>query len=493
MCSFTRRSPIARSASALSPRSLRSALAALAFAAVCALVAGPLGSNAAHAGAFYIPERGARALSLGGAFIAGADDLNAQWLNPAALTRLSKDFALYVDLGLIFSDQSFARQSDEEVIRKDPTYADGIPSVSDEGPPFPDPSLAIATNFGLEDWVFCLGAYGPYAGTNQWPEDGPQRYSLVSLQAVEFFAQLSVAWRPSDRFSIGIGLQSVMTSIKQRLVISSYPGVFGWPEQRDLDVLAQVDVVDAFTPSGNLGLLITPVDGFDIGLSAQLPVSADLSGKLKTRRPSHYYFSDTQIVGDNINVKLDFPWIFRVGLRAFDPDLWSVELAAVLEMWSALDAISVAPGEGGIAFTNVPGIGTYNVKPFSIEQRYDDVVSIRLGGSWSPSRGDFTVRAGVFYETGAAPDETLSVLDIDGDKLGFAVGGTLRLGKFQIDLTAAWVETFERTVTNSEKTQVNPIYTADPTPYDETGPSTIGNGTYSARNIILATTFSAGF
>jgi len=460
---------------------------------VVALVAVAGRSDPARAGAFYLPERGARALSLGGAFIAGADDLNAQWLNPAALTRISKDFALYLDLGVIFSDQSFLRQDDPEVMRKDPTYANGFPEVEDVGPPFPDPSFAVASNFGLDDFVFCLGAYGPYAGTNEWPEDGPQRYSLVNLSAVEFFLQLSAAWRPSKHLAVGIGLQWVVTQIHQRLVISAYPGVFGWAEQRDLDTLAEVSVTDGFSPSANAGLLVTPIDGFDIGLSVQLPVSSELEGELAVRKPAHYYFSDTEIEGDQIGVSLDFPWILRLGLRVYDADLWSIELAGVYEMWSVLDAIQVAPGGNGIAFVGVPGIGTYHVKPFAIEQDYQDVTSIRLGGWWSPGRGAFTVRAGAYFESGAPPDRTLTVLDIDGDKLGIALGGTVRLGAWAIDLSFAYIDTFQRAVPNSDKTQVNPIYDADDQPYGDAEPSYVGNGTYSAKNFILATSFSAGF
>jgi len=469
--------------SSLSSRGLAasSTLAALALALVAP-------AHEARAGAFYLPERGARALSLGGAFIAGADDLNAQWLNPAALTRLSDGFHLYVDFGLITSDQRFDRADDPEVMRKDPLYADGFPTAEDEGGPFPDPSLAIATNFGLEDWMFAFGFYGPYAGTNAWDPDGPQRYSLVSLQAVELFVQLSVAWRPVKELSVGVGVQWVVTTLKQRLAISAYPGVFGWAEQRDLEAFAQVDAADMFTPSANLGVLWSPTDMFDIGVSAQLPASIEASGELTVRKPSHYYFSDVDVVGDRIEVALDFPLILRLGLRLHDDDAhWAVELAGVLELWSVQDTIDVAPGEGGIAFENVPGIGTYTVKPFAIDQQGKDVVSVRLGGSFRPGGGMVTVRAGGYYESGAPPDKTVTVLDIDGDKIGVALGGTLHLGEdVELDLVGAWIETFERTITTSTKTQVNPIFETDPRPFPDSGPSVVGNGTYHARNIIVA-------
>ncbi|MCC6624748.1 MAG: outer membrane protein transport protein [Deltaproteobacteria bacterium] len=442
----------------------------------------------ARAGAFYLPERGARALSLGGAFIAGADDLNAQWLNPAALTRLSDGFNLYVDFGLIMSDQSFDRADDPEVMRKDPRYADGFPTAEDQGGPFPDPSLGIASNFGLEDWMFAFGFYGPYAGTNEWDPEGPQRYSLVSLQAVELFVQLSAAWQPVDELSIGVGLQWIVTTLNQRLVISAYPGVFGWAEQRDLEAFAQVSASDMFTLGANFGILWSPIDMLDIGVSAQLPASVEAEGELKVKKPEHYYFSDVQIEGDQLAVELDFPLILRLGIRLHDPEeRWSVELAGVLEMWSAFDRIDVAPGGDGIYFRDVPGIGTYTVKPFAIEQRASDVISVRLGGSFRPGLGALTLRAGGYYESGATPDATLSVLDVDGDKLGLALGGTLHLGEsVTVDFVGAWIETFERTVTTSTKTQVNPIYETDPRPFPDAGPSVIGNGTYHARNIIVA-------
>ncbi|MFO0751081.1 MAG: outer membrane protein transport protein [Myxococcota bacterium] len=445
----------------------------------------------ARAGAFYLPERGARALSLGGAFVAGADDMNAQWMNPAGLLRLKHGFDLYLDLAVITSDQTFDRADDAEVMRKDPLYADGFPTASDKGGPFPDPSLGVASNFGLDDWMFALGVYGPYAGTNKWDDDGPQRYSLSNLSAVELFAQLSVAWRPTKTLSLGIGLQWIVTSLTQRLTISTYPGVFGWSEERDLDALAEVKADDAFTPCANFGVIWSPVDLLDIGLSAQLPAHAAPAGKLKVRKPSSFYFSDSDVVGDNIEVGLDFPLILRLGLRLHDEDLWSVELAGVYEGWSVDDTIDVAPGKGGIAFTNVPGIGTYTVKPFAIDVQYKDVISVRLGGSFRPGNGPVTFRAGGYYESGAPPDRTLTVLDIDGDKIGLGLGATFHLGTFTIDIAGAWIDTFERTVTNSDKTQVNPIFDADPKPYADSGPSTVGNGTYKVTNFIAALTFGA--
>jgi long-subunit fatty acid transport protein len=42
----------------------------------------------ADASAYYFADVGVRAFGRGGAFIAGADDINAQYYNPAALSRI---------------------------------------------------------------------------------------------------------------------------------------------------------------------------------------------------------------------------------------------------------------------------------------------------------------------------------------------------------------------------------------------------------------------
>ncbi len=471
------------------PCSPRAHLATVVVAVTIAVaVPNPRG---ARAGGFWLAERGARSFSLGGAHIAGADDMNAQWLNPAGLTRLKGDWNLYLDAALIVAEQSFARAFDADVARRDPTYADGFPVERARVEPFFDPSLGVATRFGLDDWIFALGVYGPYAGTNKWSADGPQRYSLVSLEPIQLTTQLSVGWRPHPRLAVGIGLQAVYTSIRQRVVISAYPGVFGWQEDRELDVFAEVAASDGFSPSGNAGLIWTPVDGLDVAVSAQLPVRADIGGKLRVNLSEHWYFSGSSVSGDRISGRVDFPGVLRLGVRAYEEAAWSLELAAVAELWSAQASIPVVPQ--GIEFRDVPGIGTFRVKPIDIRQDFQDLVSVRLGGSWQPGGGALTLRAGTYVETGAAPDATVSVLRIDGTKLGFGLGATWVAAPLAIDLGLGYVHMFTREVSTSEKTQVNPLYDEDDGPFGESGPNVVGNGRYEMGHWVMSVTASAGW
>jgi long-subunit fatty acid transport protein len=436
------------------------------------------------AGGFHLAERGARSFSLSGAHIAGADDLNAMWLNPAGLTRLEGRYHAWVDLALIGARQGFARAFDADVARNDPRFADGFPEVHGSGTPFFDPSFGLATDLGLEDWVFAFGVYGPYASTNAWPADGPQRHALISLQPIALTAQLTAAWRPLPTLSVALGLQAIYTRIHQRLSISSYPGVFGWAEDPDLEALADVTLEDPFTPSANLGVQWAALPWLDVGLSAQLPVTAELKGRIAVNLPSHWYFKDSRVRGDALSGSLDFPAILRLGVRLHDEERLSVEIAATAELWSTLDRIALTPE--GIAFEDVPGIGTFEVRPVTLVQDFRDVYSARLGVSWRPEPLPFTLRGGAHWESGAPPDQTLSVLRIDGEKLGLTFGATLPWSPFTFDLAAGWVQMLPREVSSSEVRQVNPLHAADPTPYGEGGPSVVGNGRYTLSHWVVA-------
>ena len=64
--------------------------------AAFALFAGLLATApTAEAAGYYMSDVGTRGMSRAGAFIAGADDLSAQYYNPAALIRLRRP-QLYV-------------------------------------------------------------------------------------------------------------------------------------------------------------------------------------------------------------------------------------------------------------------------------------------------------------------------------------------------------------------------------------------------------------
>jgi long-chain fatty acid transport protein len=478
---------------------------------------GGFSSGDARAAGFFLPVRGARALSHGGAVFASGDDLNAMWSNPATLFRSSAMVSVFVDFALINLGASFQRMDQAQVLAYDDRYAGGFPKVSSNAW-FPDPSLAIGSNFGLKKFMFVLGVFGPYAGTTSWSDDdpvcgpghsasacatqcfqdpgsctwdlGPQRYSLIRPQRTMLSYQLSVSYRPIPEFSMGVGLFVSSFLMKERLKISTYPGIFGWAEDPTLDALIEIEGKDWARVGAVLGVWGRPLPWLELGMSFTTPIKVEAEGTLQVRLPSSYYFSDTTVQGNKIRIDTNFPMVLRVGARYVHPkELFDVELGVTWENWSVHRNIVVRPMEN-IQFDNVPGLGTYRVKTFTIKESFHDTVAVHVGGAVHVHKKILQVRAGYFFELGAVPDRTYTVQIIDGNKHGLGLGLSARFWKMRLDVTYGLILLANRTITDSQKRQVNPLYEEDTGPYVDGRPTIVGNGHHTAHYHILALTLS---
>src|SRR5437660_6422644 len=121
----------------------------------------------------FLPGRGARALGRAGSFVAGADDLGAIYYNPAGLAGTGHASVL-LDLGLVLQRVDYTRTD---------SGGNVLPTVSDDNGLLPIPTLGISWRpEALKRRVtFAFGVFVPYTGIPRYPENGPQRYSLVSF------------------------------------------------------------------------------------------------------------------------------------------------------------------------------------------------------------------------------------------------------------------------------------------------------------------------
>ncbi len=426
----------------------------------------------ALAGGYYLPDRGVRAFSRAGAFTAGCDDLSALWYNPAALAAQHGSI-LHLDAALINMNLDFQRYRIPEV-------GQDYDPVQNQAYPLTDPSLALSSDFGLKDWVFALGVYGPYAYLSDYPEDGAQRYSMVRSDNFGYIIEGAVAYQAMDGLRLGAGLALVSLSINNTMAAASYPGLFGGPEDRDQDGYVQFVAEDSFRPSALVGLWLRPARwfgsdfGLELGLSLMSGVSFNAKGDLYGRLPDHYYWDGVTLDPEvpEVQTQFDFPWVVRAGLRyADEKGGFDAELDFVWEGWSCFDSLKVSTIKPAY-YRNVPTIGDYLVPPMTLERHFKDTWSVRAGGSWRPL--DWVVmRMGGYYETGASPDEYFSVATPDGDKWALALGAGVVLGAFELDLGYMHIFQLDKDipVSTSKIVQVN---TSNPD-----GAVTVGGGKYS--------------
>ena len=423
----------------------------------------------AMAAGFYLPGRGIRPLGRAGAYVAGSEgNLNALWYNPANLAKMDH-LQLTVDLGLIPLDFDYTRAPRTMPNGDIRTYD----TVSNMAPPKVDPQVLIGGPLPWKGLVWAFGIYAPYLSGHTFPEDGAQRYVLIDNdRSLLGFFHLAVAWNIGDHFQLGAGFQNVPADFVLVNMATGYTGLFGDPEDPNLDILTRIELKDFFAPTGNAGVTVGLSDWLSAALSFQGPVVfSDKDAKLTSRLPSHPESHDAKINGDSVAGNIKFPPVARAALRLKRPS-FDVEVDGVWEGWSILKEIKANPND--VSVSGLPGLDTVPVGPLTVPMEWQDTYSVRVGGDVDFS-DSFTGRLGYAYETNAIPDRRYTVFIADAKKHMMAVGASFHHGGFTLDGSFAYYLMPDRTITNSQWRQIDPT--------DNEGKVTliVGNGTYHQR------------
>ncbi|MCL2776855.1 MAG: outer membrane protein transport protein [Polyangiaceae bacterium] len=449
----------------------------------------------ARAAGLFTEDRGVRPLGRGGAFVAGADDLGAIWYNPAGLADAGT--ALFIDLSWLNYSSSFARQT-QVTDASGAVHTYEYPAVKGTTPFLPIPTIAGSYNFGKEkQYTLAFGVLSPYSAIASFPQTingqpAPQRYSLVSLDG----SLLAIvggyfAYKPVEQFRIGFGLQALVGTFKTKMVLNTSPagGVISAPEDPSYDALSQLSVGPIIAPSGNLGIIAEPDKHIRIGVSGQLPFWVNAPATIQVRLPTAAPFDNAYQRGEDARVKFKLPPVFRAGIELrTNPkadNTLRFEVSYVREFWSMHDTIDVR--SKNIQLYDITGFPSpFGVAPISIPRHFQDSNSYRAGLEFSTNsifrENRIDLRVGGAYETSAIPNEWVSALTYDANKVTIGGGGSVHLGdRWRADAVVA-VELIDDTHVDPATAQVPLV---NPVKGNPTATESINGGDYSAHAIIL--------
>lgn len=436
----------------------------------------------ARAGGFWMPGKGAGPLARGGAVVAMPGDLNGLWYNPGGLGMIEGHIFL---LDGVLTSLSASHQRAAGVARNGDAITYG--EVESSASPLPIPQFLFGSSLWEGSPVkVAVGVYAPSSAATRFPERGPQRYAMIdNTQSLILYQHLAIAWQIHRRVSIGAGIQNVSAVIDSTVMASAYIGLWGEPEDQDQDVLLNVRAQDYVSISGNFGVWAEPIDGLQVGLSAQLPTKIrDDAAALKVRLPTHYAFDNAKVEGDKVGIAVTLPWVIRGGLRYVMPEVFDVEVDVYTELWSALQEIVTSPQS--VRVTNAPLVGDIALGPLNLPRRYRDIVGVSVGGGWWAMRGVLLVQAGFMFEQGAIPNQTLSVFQLDSNKYAPTLGAQWCFAPgWALDFAYSHIFHETREITDSEIKQVNPAF--------EEGAVVVGNGSYRASYDLLGLGLRVGF
>ncbi len=470
----------------------------------------------AAASAYYFSDIGVRGFARGGAFVAGADDLTALYYNPAALTRLRRP-QIMLNVAGVQQSVNFKRTNAAGLGAYDPEtkeYGDSnFGAVKNTAPPFAIPHFGFSSRLGTPNTTFAFGFYPPYAPDLAYDKDGPQRYSLIDTMVIQTSLGPSVAHRVNDWISIGAGVAWSVLMAEQQLKISvpwnkdhveidfaNYDVTNNTPANEDPanDVGFDFSASDWGGISWNAGLMIEPPSKkWAFGLMVQPPVKFHAKGKMQADFSNHVlhtdgYLGDQIIVSetvsdDEVTLNILMPLILKAGFAFRPTETSEIELAGVWQNWSKIETMTIT-GLNLVVDVN----GDHQSPPASRDDTiidddvilptyYEDAWSLRLGGQNRFGK-HFIVRAGTFYETSAIPSKTQNVSLVDGNKIGYGVGGSYSPNtnwSFDVGVSQSFLA--EKNVSDSQIEQI----AVEPLTGDFIDGTIIGNGKYKSSVLIF--------
>ncbi len=407
----------------------------------------------AQAGGMDLPENGTWSLARGGANVAAVADPSALALNPAGLASV-KGFQLLFDNNLWRPNLCFTRAGTYPGDPGPGTYA---------GQPFPKvcrmnegayyvPMVAATYDFGLRNWTFALGGYGPHAlGRKHFPRQvviadseggpvlapGPTRYDVLNQDVLVIFFTLAAAWHVADWLDLGFALQPTLSEVRFSMAVPYQPPNLD-PDQ---DIFFAIHTY-GFGMTALFGAKVRPIRSLEMGLSLRLPAKSTTRGDATIRMPPSVanlggaalqYREDTEVA-----MSSELPLYLRLGLRyrwfRGEAELADLELDAQWERWSAVRTMDTK------VLADLIG---NPLTVFVVPHLYSDTVSLRLGSSvtlpWPVWKGRIALALGLFYDSSASP-KAYTRLDYQAFSLIGVTGGVAwRLPWVDLHLAVAYV------------------------------------------------------
>jgi long-chain fatty acid transport protein len=450
----------------------------------------------AFASGYYYLDSGARAIGRGGAWVVGADDLSAQYYNPAALGNIKRP---------MLNLQGWAAAQAVTFDRADePDSGLSFEPVHNDSPPIYEPAFGFAAPLPIGDahtrewWgtTLAVGLYVPTAPYLSYDPEGPQRYQLQNSLIWQAYAGPSVAQRITPWLTVGAGLQYTFLRVEEQLAAT----ICMLPDPEDCadptkntedstnDLGLSVKNWDPFELSWNAGFIVTPIPQLQIGASVQPPISYSAPGSLTATFDENFNLASqidgTEFTDADTTLKVTVPLVVRAGVQVTPVETVRVELDGTFTQWSTMDEFLITdmdmkvPGaDGGF----LDGQNLELNEDIHFKTGFQDSWSVRLGGDWRVN--DWAqVRLGGHYEASAIPDATVGVNLPDGGKFGVGAGATFTVAK-RVAIDVAFAEQFlgTRTITDSEASQ-QALWTslADPTASEVVPGKAVGNGELSS-------------
>lgn len=408
-----------------------------------------ISATSATAAGFRLPEAGAKAMGMGFAFTAQADDPSAIYFNPAGIVQLEGQNVMVGGTYIRENGAEFTGTTPLTLNTATGTF--DIRTETQKDLDFFVPN-AYWTRRASPNFAYGLGIFVPFGLAQEYEnrETSIFRNQVTKVEVQTFVVNPTVAWKVSQTLSLGAGIDFMYG--KAKLAQAGVVRLGAAP--LDQVNIFQLDLEGDGTAWGyNFGLLFVPSSNWKFGLSYRSPFQLDIDGAdvrvrgingtvpfVPNPLPPPAAFTAAQVFGGTAfdteaSTKIDLPATVALGV-AYVRDRLTLEADVDWTLWHKFRSLVIDIRNNNPLLPDA-------VRP----EDWDDVAAFRVGAEYRVT-DPLALRAGFAYDPTPVPAGTMSPLLPDATRLNYMAGVGYKCGNWTFDGSYFYVDKKDRTVNN---------------------------------------------
>jgi len=400
-------------------------------------------ASTSFAAGFRLPEAGAKAMGMGFAFTAQADDPSAIYFNPAGLTQLKGN---NLKLGV-----TYVKENGGTFSGTTPLTGGAQRSETQKDLNFYIPNFFYANSNPSTGIAWGVGVYAPFGLGQEYQDRNTSifRNQITKIDLQTIVVNPTVAFKINDALSVGAGIDFLYGKAE----LQKTGVVFLGPAVGNLN-LYNLDLEGDGTAWGyNFGLLLTPSKEVKIGFNYRSPFhlkikegDVDIANINSTVPfvpnpvPPPAAFTAAQVFGGTSyatkgSTTIEIPATATLGV-SYTKNRLTVEVDADMTFWSSYKSLNID------IKNNNP------LLPDSFSQKnWTNEVALYVGGEYRVT-DPLALRLGFRYDPTPVPAATMGPELPDADKMYYCAGAGYKLSNWIFDISYMYVDKQDRTVNN---------------------------------------------
>ncbi len=353
---------------------------------------------------FSLFEHGNRAMAMGGAFVAVADDPSALFWNPAGIA-FQTDKGPQVMNGVTFISLA------QDFTGENPYPGAGY-TASQKSQTFFPPHIYAVLPIN-SDISFGLGLFVPFGLGTWWDEDFAGRYISKRIDLKTYAVSPSIAFKVGSNFAFALGVDYLIGQID---LTKDVAGVDPYTQQVVPIGQAHLSTYELRSDGwGYHGSGLATFGDFSLGVlyRSKIKVKHSGTGSFTQHLTGHADY-DAMVAGllpFNHNLamtaQVEFPDYLAIG-AAWTTDKLTVSAQYAEMGWSSFQELA-------INFVDSPMFSSV------VEENYEDADQYRFGMEYRMSP-TWAFQAGYLVDKTPQPVESMSPMLADGDREGYSLG-----------------------------------------------------------------------